>query len=155
MTRLEVDTPRFGPLTVEPDAVWEFPHGVIGLAECRRFVRLPFAEPELPFEWLQSLDDVAVAFLLADPKSFFPDYSVVVPPDQLDAIALTTETDGEIRCIVTVTAAVADMTANLLGPIVLNQPRRLGMQVALADPQYATKHRLFPDAAHAGSHPSA
>ena len=27
----QVDTPRFGALTVEPDAVWEFPGGVIGL----------------------------------------------------------------------------------------------------------------------------
>ena len=156
MTVLELDTPRFGPLAVDASDVWEFPRGVIGLPECRRFTRVPFSDATVPFEWLQCLDDVAVAFLVADPAGFFPDYAVALPPEELATIDLTAEADGEIRCIVTVTDQIADMTANLLGPLVLNQPGRLGMQVVLSHPAYATQHRLFPEAAtRAGSQPPA
>ncbi len=149
---VEIETPRFGPLALAEDEVWAFTRGVIGLPECCRFARLPFDDAAMPFEWLQCLDDVGVAFLLADPQRFFPDYRVVVPPEELAAIQLTAGASPEIRCIVTVGGAVADMTANLLGPVVLNRSERLGMQVVHADPQYATQHRLFPEAAaHAGS----
>lgn len=156
MTVLELDTPRFGPLVIEEAEVWEFPYGVIGLPECRRFTRVPFPDAAVPFEWLQCLDDVAVAFLVADPVGFFPDYAVALPPEELATIDLTTQADSAIRCIVTVTDHVADMTANLLGPLVLNQPKRLGMQVVLSHPAYATQHRLFPEATtRAGTEPTA
>lgn len=156
VTAHEIDTPRFGAVSVGTDAVWEFPGGLIGLPDCRRFARLPFAEPELPFEWLQSMDEPNIAFLVTDPHLFFPDYVVSLPAEVLEDIGLSDTSESEVRCIVTVPAQVGNMTANLLGPLVLNTKRRLGKQVAVADPRYATKHRLFPEAtAHAGSDTSA
>ena len=156
MTLLELDTPRFGAITASEDALLEFPHGVIGLPDCHRFARLPFDEdPTTPFEWLQCVDDVTIAFLTADPQVFFPEYAVTIAPDQLADIALDDEGAGEVRCIVTVPEHVADMTANLLAPIVVNGRDRLAKQVVLSDPRYATKHRLFPEAeSHAGPHAS-
>ena len=142
----QVDTPRFGALTVAADAVWEFPGGVIGLPHCRRFVRLPFAEPALPFEWLQCIDEPGIAFLLTDPRHFFPDYVVSLPEEELADLELGGAAASEVRCIVTVPERVSEMTANLLGPLVLNAQRRRGKQVALADTRYDTKHPLFPEA---------
>jgi len=42
-----------------------------------------------------------------------------------------------------------EMTANLLGPLVLNAERHMGRQVVQHDSQYGTRQRLIPDAAEA------
>lgn len=150
MTPVELDTPRFGPIAVDDGDVWTLPGGMIGLPECQRFARLPFDDPTVPFEWLQSLDDPAIAFLLADPAQFFPRYEIALEAAELEDIAREAEVDCQVRCVITVTDPVSDMTANLLGPIVFNPARRLGKQLVLSDTRYATKHRLFPQAdAHA------
>ena len=156
MTVLELDTPRFGTIAAAEDTLLNFPHGVIGLPQCRRFARLPFDDAALGFEWFQCVDDVSIAFLTIDPHTYFPAYTASVAPEQLADIDLGTESEGEVRCIVTVPANVADMTANLLAPIVVNTSRGLAKQVVLGDPRYATQHRLFPETEpHAGSQPPA
>lgn len=155
VTALQLDTPRFGTVTATEEALLEFPAGLIGLPDCRRFARVPFHDAAMPFEWLQCIDDVAIAFLITDPQAFFPEYGVTVPPEDLTDIELTEDAEGQVRCIVTVPERVGDMTANLLAPVVVNTRQRLAKQVVLADPRYLTKHRLFPEAApDAGSQPT-
>lgn len=150
-TPMQLETSRFGILTYDESELWRFPEGMIGLPDCCAFMRFPFDDPDVPFEWLQCVDEPAVAFLVTDPARFFPDYAVELGPDDLAAIELAGVAAGELRCVVTVPEPLAAMTANLLGPLVLNRQRRLGMQLVLSDSRYATKHALFPPAdAYAG-----
>jgi len=36
------------------------------------------------------------------------------------------------------------MTANLMGPVVINLKTRQGRQIIVEDPQYSHKHRVLP-----------
>jgi len=146
-----INTPRFGALALEEEAVWQFPVGLVGLPDYRRFARLPFVDPGLPFEWLQSIEDPAFAILVVSPEGFIPDYVVELHPDDLSAIGLSEGDRGDILCIVTVHETLPDMTINLLAPIIVNPRQRLAMQVPLVGTGYALHHPLFPEAVRAGS----
>ncbi len=48
-----------------------------------------------------------------------------------------------VYSIVVVPEDIRKMTANLLGPIIINHKEKLGKQVILDDSRYTTKHFLF------------
>ena len=61
-----------------------------------------------------------------------------------DKLNIKDEKDVAVYSIVVVPKDVKKMTANLLGPIIINVKERLGKQVILDDPRYTTKHYIFP-----------
>ncbi len=140
---LQIETTRFGTVSAAPEAVLTFASGLIGFEDLRRFVAVPH-EPESPFVWLQSVERPETAFLLLPPEFVFPGYGPALPPD-LPA-------DGRLWVIVTLPPGRPhDMTANLLGPIVVDPATNQGRQVILENSErFTTRHRVFPDAAEAG-----
>src|SRR5512142_2686804 len=69
-----IQTARFGEIRVEEELVITLPNGLIGFAQCERFVVLDPGGAG-PLKWFQSLDDGAVAFPIIDPWCFQPDYA--------------------------------------------------------------------------------
>ena len=74
---MEIETTRFGKLTVEDDRVMTFPHGLLGFPEQGRFALIQTGE-ENYFFWLQSVDEPSLAFVVTDPSIFFKDYEVPI-----------------------------------------------------------------------------
>jgi len=72
------DTTRFGRLEVTEDRVISFVQGMPGFERLKRFILIDH-DQEGVFKWLQAVDDPAVAFLLTDPTSFKPGYTVPGP----------------------------------------------------------------------------
>ena len=136
-------TRRFGNLEVHDEEIVHFPEGLLGFAECKKFLLLEDSEIE-PFMWLQSLDSGDLAFVVVDPKVFFPDYHIEVPRSDLSIIEVEKETDARILVLVVLSEDVAKVTANLKGPLVLNPKNRYTKQVVLMDDRYGTQHPLLP-----------
>lgn len=131
---IRFESARFGSIEVPEDSVLTFSDGLLGFAGARRFVVIPHGTGT-PFAWLQSVDRPALAFLLL-PGAAFPDYSRAVPSD--------VRGDSEVWVIVTVPGGKPqEMTANLLGPLVIDEKTRRGRQVILSDDRYSTRHRVF------------
>jgi len=59
---MQLDTTRFGPLDIEPDAIITFTQPIIGFPERRRFVLMP-GPAGSALHWLQSVEDGAAAVL--------------------------------------------------------------------------------------------
>src|SRR4051812_31457471 len=74
---MQIQTTRFGVVTVDPDHLITFPRGIVGLPDCVRFTLLQRGEKG-PYYWLQSTDRPEVAFLVVDPGEFFKDYNVSI-----------------------------------------------------------------------------
>src|SRR5215204_6681376 len=70
---MEIETTRFGKMTVEDDRVMTFPHGLLGFPQQGRFALIQTGE-ENYFFWLQSVDEPSLAFVVTDPAIFFKDY---------------------------------------------------------------------------------
>ena len=135
MTPVRVTTDRFGDLDVDADRILTFPDALPGFADAHRFILVDVPDNEW-FFWLQSADDPTLAFLCANPWPFFPDYAPVVPDDDQAALELETAEDAMVLTIVTVHREDSTITANLLGPVVVNQRTRVGRQVVLFSDEY-------------------
>ena len=128
---LRIPTDRFGVMEVAPDRVVAFPDGIPGFADCRRFV-LVEGNDTGELYWLQAADRPWLAFLCAVPWAFFPEYAFELP--DADAAALGVDGDPEllVLTVLTVPEGGRGITANLLGPVVVDVAGRNGRQVVMA-----------------------
>ncbi len=144
---MKVTTTRFGDIEYRDDMVLTFPSGLIGFPEATRFLILDH-DRQVPFKWLQSVDDGALAFVIMDPAVFKPDYRVSVARDCLPDLGCLKEDDLLMFVVLTVPSDdPIRMTANLRGPVIVNHRTRMAKQVILHE-EWPIRYPLFP------SHPS-
>jgi len=135
---ITVELPRFGTCTYRESEVLTFPWGVPGFANLRRFIALNLGGQE-KFVWLQSLDDPSIALPTADPWQIFADYSPHLPPYATSSLDLRNPEDFATLCVVVVTPGAAEMTMNLLAPIVVNLRTKTGRQITLETGGYSVR----------------
>lgn len=133
-----IETLTWGSLEVEDEQIYHFSKGIPGFDE---EVEYALIEDDGPFVYLQSTRDKSLAFLMADPFSFYPEYEFELP----EADAEELEIDSQIRVlgIITLKREIEESTMNLLAPVVLNTEKHLGKQVVLHQAKYQTKHPLW------------
>lgn len=139
---MKIATTRFGELEVREETFVTFPAGIIGFPRSTRYVVLDHTR-DVPFKWLQSVDEGQLAFIIMDPLQFKPDYQITVDPDVLSEVGAAAA--EELICFVILTVPSADpatVTANLRGPVVVNERTRLAKQVILAD-ELPTRYPVF------------
>jgi len=110
----------------------EFVGPVAGFPEHRAFV-LTEIDPASIVCAMRSLDDPEVRFLVMPPGPCFPDYEPEISDDWAETLGLTRAEDALVLVIVNVGASVADATANLLAPVVINTVTLRAAQVVLSD----------------------
>jgi len=141
---MKVESSRFGEMNVHDDSPIDFGDGLLGFRESQFFVVVEIEDDPYYF-WLQSTDEPEVAFLLTRPWDFFPDYEIDVPDDVQTQLELDDPTDSEIFLLLTVQLdgdQPAGITANLLGPIVVNTRLKRARQIVLSGAEYSTHEPL-------------
>lgn len=137
---MEIESTRFGKLTVEDDRIITFPHGLLGFPQQGRFALIQTGE-ENYFFWLQSVDEPSLAFVVTDPSIFFKDYDVPVREETAEELQLA---DSSYAQLFVICNKVGDwLTGNLLGPIVVNAQNRLAQQVVLTEKKWTTRQPLI------------
>ncbi len=127
------------------DKVINFPKGIPGFENLRRFILLPVKGTEQML-WLHSLEDQTIALLVIDPFIYFKGYEVNI--SQTDVEELEIKDHAETLVLTTITIPrdnPAGTTANLVAPIVINTRLNKAKQLILTGTPYFTKHRLFPE----------
>lgn len=141
---MKIDTTRFGPITTGEEKIITMPFGMLGFPEEKRYVILQHRE-DSPFFWYQSVDDPALAFVITSPFLFEPDYSVPID-DTLEEMSWIEEKDKgtlELYVVVNIPSSSPDnMTANLIGPILINNRTRQAVQMVITDSPYSHKFPL-------------
>ena len=127
-----INTSRFGPVPVKPEDIFTFPHGLIGLETCRRWVLLSDAHNDA-IGWLQSANLPETALAVLSPRRFLPDYQVRVGRGQLAPLELNGIDQAFVLNIVAKNEG--RLTVNLKAPLIINLNRRLGRQVVTSDDQ--------------------
>ena len=144
---MQIATTRFGALEIQEEQIIHIPSGIIGFPNDRKYVLLEQKKGS-PFMWLQSVDNGALAFVLINPLLFKPDYKVEIGPEDAEDLGLKNGgNEAQIMAIVNILNRGEDgkptaITANLLGPIVINPEKRLAKQVVLYDGQYSHRHPI-------------
>jgi flagellar assembly factor FliW len=137
----EIELPRFGTCAYRDDEILHFEAGLPGFEFLRRFLVLSLAGQE-HFVWLQSLDDPSVALPMTNPYDIFPDYEPKFPMSALESLGISRADDFVVMCVCIVTKDAAEMSCNLLAPVVINLRGRVGRQVTLEGSSYAVKEPI-------------
>ena len=127
----DIGAPLAGPL--------EFPDGLPGFPEARRFQFEPLEEDLPPFFSMRSLDIDRLRFVVVAPGAVFENYVIEVPEDDVERLGLHDADDALVVVIVTV---AQPPTANLLGPVVVNRHTGLSRQVVLTGSGYDVRTPL-------------
>lgn len=140
---MQIETSRFGLLEYHKEDLVHFLGGLFGFEELKDYLVIPL-ENNPAFYWLQSAEDGQVAFLLTDPFLFFPSYTVELGEEIRKKLAIGKREQVVVYVIVTIPpTGLQGMTANLIGPLVINLAKRCGKQHILNGTDYHTKHLLF------------
>ncbi|MDR2398594.1 MAG: flagellar assembly protein FliW [Spirochaetaceae bacterium] len=139
---MQVATKAYGLIEVDPSQEIRFSQGLLGFAPYKRYVLLDAERP--PFYWLQSVDEVCIAFIVISPFLFRPDYELTINNEELLEIGLSDPHKALVFSILTIPQG-GGMTANLQGPLVINRDTRLGMQAVLSDPRWNIKHDVMAE----------
>lgn len=135
----------------EEGVVVEFPAGLIGLTEWKRFILMKHPDGG-PLCLLQSLEDTRLSFFLADPRQIVPDYQILLSQADLQALQLSDDTilkdwletgNLSLHCILSVQEEPFFVTVNLLGPLVINWKAGCGRQIILSNSGYETRYTLY------------
>ena len=129
------------------ERVIHFPEGLPAFENVKDFVIIS-NEEEAPFLWLQAVAVPNLAFITIDPFLICPEYLPDICDDDVDALKIETEEDVIILSIVNIrNNAENGVTANLVGPVVINWREKLGKQVILRNHlSYSVKYIIDPEA---------
>jgi flagellar assembly factor FliW len=137
---MQIETSRFGKLGIDEERILTFPNGLLGFPEYRKYALVQSSAGNY-FLWLQSLDDPSLAFVVADPTTFFKDFQIPLKDELRDAIGLT---DPAHMHVFVICNRVGDwLTGNLLGPLVYNTANRIGEQIVLQERKWTTRQPLL------------
>ena len=129
---MQINTTRFGAVTIQPEDILTFPSGLLGFEEDRHWVLLADAENPT-VGWLQSVSNEQAALPVVSPRRFSDDYRVRVSRSQLDPLQISEKDHAFVLAVVSKTED--ELTINLKAPVIINLDRRLGRQVITNDEQ--------------------
>ena len=139
-----VKTGRFGQLTVEDQEIITIPAGVLGFPEFKKFCLVDPGDDTLII-WLQSVENPDVAFALLEPKILKPEYTARLSAAELRELKLENVNQSAVFSILTIGEDVAQMTANIKAPLVINLKEKIARQVVLQENEYSIKHPMFKE----------
>jgi flagellar assembly factor FliW len=137
---MEIETTRFGTLSVDDSRIINVPKGLLGFPQHTRYALIQTGE-ENYFFWLQSVDEPGLAFVVTDPGIFFKDYDV--PLREETTTDLQIEDAASLQFFVICNKVDNWLTGNLLGPIVVNAANRNAEQVVLTEKKWTTRQPLL------------
>lgn len=141
---MKVKTTRFGELEVNPTDLVTFAEGLFGFENLKKYFVVDPGDSTLIL-WLQSTEDEKVAFPIIEPKIFKPDYIAKLLPADLNGLELESLQSAKLYSILTIPAAVTEMSANLKAPIVINSAKKIGKQIVLQDSKLSVKHEMYKE----------
>lgn len=139
---MTIHTSRFGLISITVEDVIQFPEGLLGFNELRRFVLLDDPSDEI-FAWLQSCEDPGIAFPLLEPELFTAGFKVQLTKHDMEILGLASHEGARCFSIITIPADPTQMTANMKAPVVINVEKRVARQCVLQDNSLAIREPIF------------
>ncbi len=147
---MEINTRDFGIIEVENDAVYEFPDGLYGFEEDKKFAVFSRSFEDVSFLYLQSIDHTVPCFLVFEPWDLLPNYKPVISKEDMDICQVDSIDDLMFLVIAVAPSSIRDLSINIKSPVVLNPKTRTARQIILQNPDYSVKYLPFQQNGKAG-----
>jgi flagellar assembly factor FliW len=142
---MKINNTVIGDVEVDDGSVIEFPEGMLGLPQFKRYVIVRNRDTE-PFLRLQCVDEPKISFLTIDPTYADADYKDYVVAQDPAHVLLDQEEEIVLLVVCTISADRTDVTCNLQAPAVINHKAMRGKQIILLDSPYSIRHSLVKNA---------
>lgn len=139
---MKLTTEIFGEIEYLKEDVISFETGFYGFEDKHDFLYIPSMDEQFKFNWLQSLDDSSLVFIVTDPFLFIENYDFKIDDEVIQALNIEIPEDLSILSIVNVEDDVEKTTVNIKAPILINHATKIGKQVILTE-DYPYKFFIF------------
>lgn len=143
-----IETSRFGTLEYDEKKVIAFLGGIPGFKEYEHYTIVVMEDS--PFQYLQSIDEGSLAFIIASPFDFFPEYEFDLSEQLKREMNISSKEHVQVYNIVNVQGDLASATMNLAAPIIINTIDRVGTQYIFPNETYPIHQPLFVKRISAG-----
>ena len=140
---MKIRTKPYGEIEVDEKQRVHFPEGIIGFEGIRDYYMIDSKEG--PFYWLQSAEYPELAFLLVNPRVFMEEYRLAVRNADIQSLAPEIDTDLLDFAIVTVPEDPDKISANLMGPILINRKTKTAVQAISENDEFGVKHFILEE----------
>jgi flagellar assembly factor FliW len=127
-----IETSRFGTLDLDENVFVEFPWGIPGFEQVKRYVLLEHRQG--PFQWLQAVDEPGLAFVVCEPEVVGVRYSV--PREKAISVRLEASEDLVVLIMVSFDRQQKRMSPHWRGPMLFNSSSRLGCQWSMDEDEF-------------------
>jgi len=140
-----IKTRNFGEIEIKEEEIIIFSDGIPGFENLKQYIIIENPDKDVPFNWLQCVEDMELAFVIINPFTFKEDYEFNIPQNAIDKLHIKSHDDINIYSIVIIPEDISKMTANLAAPIVINHVNKKGKQILLQDSGYSKKHLILDE----------
>lgn len=137
-----INTKFLGSIEVEKDSMLSFEQGLPGFRELHDFALLP-VEGNAALNYMQSIQQADICFILIDPFLVIDDYDIDISEDTITALEIDKISDIKLFSIMTITDSIKNITVNLAAPIVVNTTNGKARQEILSDSKYEVRYKLY------------
>lgn len=137
---MKIETKFYGEIEIAPENIYSFQDGIPAFEQEKEFALLPM--DETPFMILQSTQNPQLALVMMNPWTIDKDYAFDLTPHAIEKLQVEQPNELNIYCIVTLNQSLADMTINLVSPVIFNQNKKCAAQIILENTAYTTRHSL-------------
>ena len=138
-------TRYFGEIEYDESRIINFPQGLPGFPDDKRFLFMSENDDEDTFFWLQSVDNGQAAFTLMNVYNVLPEYDPRVDEEEMAELGEIQGRALEIYNIVVIPDDVKEMRVNLMAPVVINMQAGIGKQILCTNDDYQIRYMIFDD----------
>ena len=142
---MEFNTTLFGKIDVSDDKILEFPQGILGFEDLKRFTLTFDVEKSAPtgLNFMVSLDEPAFMLPVVTAVAVKPDYSPKISAEVEKAIGPLTEENVLVLVTMTIPEDITKMTVNLNAPIIINIDTNKAVQSVVENEGYDIKYPIY------------
>lgn len=138
---MKIKTKCFGQVEISEEKVIHFEEGIPGFEELHDFAYIDSEDGV--FNYLQSIENEAICFVVIDPYQYMEDYAPVISENYFQKLGGGATEDFILLTVTCIRDNVEESTVNLAGPLLINVENKKGVQVITEDKKYTTRHKLM------------
>lgn len=140
---LKIKTGKFGEIEIDKSAIFNFVSPIIGFKDLKQYAIVDY-KPDSPFKWLQSIEDMDLAFPITLCSFFGINYQFDIPDEEAQLLEIESADDVFVCNIANIPSSNPQgATINMLAPIIVNLKNKKAMQIILKNTDFEVRHKLF------------
>ena len=142
-TTILIKTTKFGEIEIDKNAIFDFVSPIIGFKNLKQYTIIDY-KPDSPFKWLQSTEDMNLAFPITLCSFFGINYQFDIPDEEAQLLEIESADDVFVCNIANIPSSNPQgATINMLAPIIINLKNKKAMQIILKNTNFEVRHKLF------------